>query len=721
MIVQVAVPCPLYQLFDYTVDDTIQDIRGMRVSIPFGSRELVGIILRVVEKSEQNQSLKKAMLLDEVSLLSVDLINLGEWMSDYYHAPIGEIFKMLLPPLLRKKQKYGLHEETWISIGPESKEWRLSHPRAKRGIAILAYIESKGSVQLDELQKNFKGLSTQYKALLSANALSVESKIPAEYVQNKSFPELVFSLNEDQIKAIQSVQFDQYQISVLEGVTGSGKTAVYLELIKQTILLGEQVLVLVPEIGLTPQFIERIETVLNVPYALIHSNVNDVARALAYERALLNQVPLVIGTRSALFTPFKKLGLIIVDEAHDQSYRQRDIVRYSAHDTALKRAQILNIPIVLGSATPSLETILQLKNQKYQYLPLPNRAKGSNVKWEVIDLNDTVLIEGISEPLLDEIEKTLARKEQVMIYINRRGYSPILLCESCGWIPECPSCSYHLTTYKQQNKLRCHHCGFSQVIPKKCPVCQSHMLKMLGIGTERIEKTLENAFPIANVRRFDRDILKGKQAFDNAIKQVQTGDVDIIVGTQILAKGHDFNRVTLVGMIDVDGILYSSDFRAEEKLAQTLMQVSGRAGRNTDYGKVMIQTYFPNHDLFNILPKVGYSEYARAMLGKRELLNFPPFSYHALVQLEGKDENASYRTLHDFLQYHLSAIEGVSMTEVSANTLSKRQNYYRFHSILQSSSRRKLHEIIHRLIYFSRAQISSKFRFFCEIDPWDID
>ncbi len=722
MIVQVAIPSPLYSLFDYELESVNSDSPiGCRVRVSFGRQNLVGIVIGTVEEST-HKKLKKAMLLDSSPIMTEDLLKLGRWIAEYYHAPIGLVFKMMLPQKLRKDEIYQRSREIYLELSDNFKEWIENNQTKKARVFLIEQLIEHLPIQRSEFSQQFSNFKAHEKALMADNVLlHTEQYEDSLDLSDHRFPTLPYVLNDEQTHAVQAVSLHQFSVSLLEGVTGSGKTAVYLELAKRVLQAGQQVLILVPEIGLTPQFIERVENILSVPFVVVHSEVNETEKMRAWEAAKHHTVSLVIGTRSALFTPFDQLGMIIIDEEHDGSYRQRDTVRYSAHDAAIQRAYFLNIPIVLGSATPILETIHNVEKGRYQLLSLNERAKGKTPDWQVVDMNETMSMDGLSIELLNEIEATLERKEQVIIYINRRGYSPVLMCEGCGWVPECKACEYRLTVYRKTNSLRCHHCNHMEALPRKCPSCHQALLKMFGQGTERIEKALQDAFPKANVIRFDRDQLKSKTAFASAVDQVIEGHADIIIGTQMIAKGHDFAKVTLVGMVDIDGILYSSDFRAEEKLAQTLMQVSGRSGRDASHGKVVIQTHFPEHALFNDLPQQGYAEFSRNLLEQRQHFEFPPYEYQALFQVEGQDERETLQAFEQLMQSVDCQNYPVGITPIYPNALSKRQNFYRFYIVLQSKSRKDLHRTVHYLMASAAQILPSKIRHFCEIDPWDFD
>lgn len=730
MILEVAVPLPLYRTFDYLPPDGEKQWPiGARVEVPFGARRVVGIITAVKRESDLPQSSLRRVgrVIDQEPLLNGALLKLADWISSYYHEPIGVVLQLFLPPLLREGRPFiELVEQVAITpLGVED----LAAGALKRTPAkerLLQHLTEEGR-PLEEFKKQFSNYTTHRRALIEWGYIREwsEQVEPTSYQPQAPHPAGSFPPNDDQERAIATILAQEGGCYLLEGVTGSGKTTIYLEVARHYLQQGKQVLFLVPEIGLTPQFIERLERELGVRYAVIHSEVRNQERLEAWRRAGEGSVELIIGTRSALFTPFRNLGLIVVDEAHDPSYIQRDGVRYSAHNSAIKYAYDQGIPIILGSATPTLEHLHNVERGQYHHIQLPKRARGTLPTWEVIDCNEEQLYDGISTPLMREIEATIARQEQVLVFINRRGFAPIVQCQSCRWMAECDHCSAYLNYHRSTGRLHCHHCGLQILSPKVCPECGDQHFSLIGEGTQKVEKLLIDAFPMAKVLRFDRDILQREEDFIQQVEAVRNRQVDIIIGTQMLAKGHDFSHITLVALINSDGLFFSNDFRAEEKLAQLLMQVSGRAGRADHQGKVMIQTHFPHHPLFTELPQIGYHRFAQEQLALRKMVRLPPYSHQVLLQAEARDQKSAFTYLEGIIAAaDITPLRGgepsLEMMPVMEHFMQRRKGYYRVYSVMQSESRRVLHQALATLIETVELNPRHGVRFFVEVDPFDI-
>ncbi|GGZ96800.1 primosomal protein N' [Ignatzschineria ureiclastica] len=726
-IVEVALPCPLYKTFDYLTPIPVKE--GIRVEINFAGRRVVGVVMAVKSESDYPREKLKAVttILDEAPILQPQLLALAKWMASYYHAPIGEVIQLFLPASLRQGRSLFAVELTY-QMTPAGMMWREAkeNQRAKAKLAILNSLSPEKYYSEADLLRAFPNFKNHCRALVQEGLLEVQERLHNE-IASPQFPtkEPAHQLTEAQQSIVDTVvqqaieaRNPQDRISFIEGVTGSGKTAVYTEIARAVLARGEQVLMLVPEIGLTPQFVSRIVQALGVRVGVIHSQVTDSERFATWRGAMLGELDLVIGTRSALFTPFARLGLMIIDEAHDGSYIQRDGVRYSAHNSAIKRAILESVPLILGSATPTYESILNIEQGRFRYYPLPERVSGKMPDWEIINCHEEKVYDGISNRVLEAIEATIARKEQVLIFLNRRGFSPVLACLDCGVMLECDHCSCYLNYHRTTGKLHCHQCGRHYPYPDHCTACGGKTFKELGVGTQKIEKVLSDAFPQANVLRFDRDSVKNSRDLEAHLTQIGEASADIIIGTQMLAKGHDFPNITLVVLLNSDGLFFANDFRADEKLAQLLVQVSGRAGRGEKRGKVMVQTMFPEHALFHQLPKVGYHAYALEALEIRQLLELPPYAYQILVQVEARSEMEAYHYLEGIMAF-LPTIEEVEVTPVMPNNLSRRQDYYRVHTIFKSQSRTKLHQMALQLRYIYEANVRKDIRLLIEVDPID--
>ncbi len=533
-------------------------------------------------------------------------------------------------------------------------------------------------------------------------------------------------LNEEQAVAIATVNSAQgFGCYLLEGVTGSGKTEVYLNLIKPVLEQGKQALVLVPEIGLTPQTINRFKKRFQVPIEVIHSGLNETERLNAWLSARDKEAGIVIGTRSALLTPFKNLGIIIVDEEHDASYKQQDSLRYHARDVAVMRASKANIPVVLGSATPALETLQNALSGKYHHLTLTERAgQASPTKNRALDVKGLYLEAGLSAPLIAEMRRHLKAGNQVMLFLNRRGFSPALMCHECGWIAECQRCDAYYTYHHHSNEMRCHHCGSQKPVVHQCEGCGSTQLVTVGVGTEQLEEQLNQLFPEFKAIRIDRDSTRRKGTLEESLKAIRRGEYQILIGTQMLAKGHHFPDVTLVGLLDVDGSLYSSDFRASERLAQLFIQVAGRAGRASKQGEVLLQTHHPDHSLLQSLLTKGYGEFARTALLERKMAFLPPFSFLTLFRAEANHSDLVeefLRQVRHTLESHPLFDDACMVLGPTPAPLAKRAGKHRWQLLLQAQSRPLMQKLLHSAKpAIEMLPTAKKVRWSLDIDPQDL-
>ena len=506
---------------------------------------------------------------------------------------------------------------------------------------------------------------------------------------------------------------------LLHGVTGSGKTEVYLSITEQLLKKGKQILVLVPEIGLTPQMISRFEQRIDGRVVAVHSQLNETQKQDAYLLAKDGDAKVILGTRSAIFTPIPNLGLVIVDEEHDGSFKQQSSFRYSARDLSFMRAKFANVPLILGTATPSLETLKNVLEKKLIRLTLTSRPGVAIMpSVDLIDMRSQSS-EPLSKPLIARIEHHLSENKQVMLFINRRGYAPVYYCTQCDWQSECTSCDSKLVYHRGINRLKCHHCGLEKSPESSCPSCSSQELKILGYGTERLEENLESFFPGIEVIRIDRDTTRKKKAFSAHLKKINSGMPCIIVGTQMLAKGHDFSNLAFVGILDVDVGLMSADFRATEHLAQLLVQVSGRCGRDKYKGEVNIQTRYPNHPIFKYIKDSQYSEYAKTLLSERKETKLPPFAHQALICANAKNKNLAENFLTEVAQLiNNIEIESVEIWGPVPGVIERRSNYYYFNLYLQSEDRGQLRRLIQTFYqHVETIRVSSSVRWFVDIDP----
>lgn len=658
-ILRIALPTPLRRLFDYLPPQGI-DLKGLkqgsRILAPFGSRKLIGILVDIVHKSDIDEhKLKSAItVLDSDNLLTPDLFQLCEWAADYYHYALGEILSAALPGYLRKG----------------------------------------------------KALPDSFPLLKQTKKREVSAALPLNTAQAHAVRDVLANLN-------------HYHAFLLDGVTGSGKTEVYLQVIADVLKAGKQVLVLVPEISLTPQTIARFESRFTIPIAVLHSSIAEKKRMLAWYAAKTGEAKIIIGTRSAVFTPFANLGLIIVDEEHDTSFKQQDRFRYHARDVAIKRANLLQIPIVLGSATPSFESLLNVNRERYTKLALPERAGVAVMPaYHFVDLNREEITEGLSSSLIHAMQHHLKAGNQVMLFINRRGFAPVLYCTECAWVASCQRCDARLVYHRSPARLQCHHCDARRPIPKKCDACKGEVVPV-GIGTQRLEETLMSLFPTTPIIRIDRDTTKQKDAMENLLTDVHAGTPAILLGTQMLAKGHHFPRVTLVGIIDADSGLFSADFRAAEQMGQLLLQVAGRAGREAVQGTVLIQTRHPEHPLFQLLIQHGYTAYADQLMAERQIADLPPYSHFAIFKAEAHAE----KTANDFLLSikSLKQLGHIKVIGPVPALLSKRKGLYCQHLILKATSRSSLHHHLkHVLTHLTERNTKQPAKWVLDVDPIEI-
>ena len=725
-IIQVAVPAPLYSCFDYLSPDLIDDKKphpGSRVRVPFGRRSQIGIVLGYADHSDVPVNKLKAVqaTLDRHPVLPAELLKLLKWAANYYQYPLGEVIHSAMPALLRKGKAPSIRGQTLWRTSSKTVQPETVFKRAPRQHKLYAFLQSqKQGVSDDQLNRSFENWRPAMKSLLSKNLVSKsEQSCLADAV---SAVEPGPELNPEQQSIVDEIQNQVagYQAHLVHGITGSGKTEVYMALAQRVLADDKQVLVLVPEISLTPQLTDRFRKRLGVRTAALHSGLNDSQRLCAWSTAAQSEAQLVIGTRSAVFTPMPQLGLIIIDEEHDGSYKQQDGFRYNARDLALVRAQHAGIPVILGSATPSLESLYNSYNGRYRLHTLKQRARSSQTpRIELVNLCKQNLQHGLSPRLLDAIGRHLHNDGQVLLFLNRRGYSPLLMCHECGWTSSCRRCDAHMTYHKSKQMLRCHHCGAEASAPQSCADCGSTELISPGAGTERIEQHLQSLYPNTCIERVDRDTTRRKGSLHHKLEQARSGIARILVGTQMLAKGHDFPNVTLVGVLDTDQGLYSGDFRAAEHLAQLITQVAGRAGRAEKPGEVLIQTHHPDHPLLQTLLHQGYDGFAHAALTEREQAGFPPYRHLALLRCEAIKPEAGQA----FMQSARELLGENSTIEVFGPLpapMEKRAGRYRTQLVIQSTQRKALHQALQPWVQsLSKLKTGSRVRWSLDIDPYD--
>ncbi len=725
-----AINVPLSREFDYLPPPGGELPKpGARVLVQFGPRRHVGVVMSHAAGSEvPADKLRRCReTLDEEPLLGGDELRLVRFTSDYYHHPVGEVMAAAMPALLRQgKALHPVVETISVTDSGERADIEALAKRAPRQAELLEILLDAGgngieAGALTELSPNWRR---------AARALFGKGLIRRVELRSPEFDETLApeaapgpSLNDDQRKAVATLRgSDAFGAFLIEGVTGSGKTEVYLQRMQDIIEQGKQVLVLVPEIGLTPQLVARLRKRLGIEPALLHSALTDVERLSAWRAARSGSARLIVGTRSAIFTPLRNPGLIIVDEEHDQSFKQQEGLRYSARDLAIVRAKHLDIPVVLGTATPSLEILQHCRDGHYVHLRLPARAGGARPP--ALRLIDTVrapVSDGVSEPLAAAIDSHLGAGGQVLIFLNRRGFAPALICSECGYIAECPRCDSRLTVHARDGQLRCHHCGFARPLDTSCQECGADV-KPLGEGTQRLEEALRSRFPGRAITRIDSDSTTRKGSMQAALDQAKHGEAEILVGTQMLSKGHHFPKLSLVGIVNADQGLFGTDFRSAERMAQSIVQVAGRAGRETRAGEVLIQTGFAGHPFWSTLIAGGYEQIALDALAEREQTRWPPFTRLALIRAAAHRRDEA----HEFLNTARDTIaprcgDAVRVLGPVDAPMARRAGRYRAQLLLQASDRRALHTVLSELRpRLEQAPASRKVRWSIDVDPIEL-
>ncbi|PPD22402.1 MAG: primosomal protein N' [Methylomonas sp.] len=723
-IVQVAIAVPLHRLFDYLLpldlssDGVIEP--GIRVRVPFGKHYKTGIVMGLTQTSDIPPERLKAIeqILDTQPLLSDSDFKLLSWASRYYHHPLGEVVATALPVTLRQGKpavaateiRYMLSEQGHQVI-PE----QLS--RAPRQQALLARLQATATTLAADTPGADKAA---LKALLAKGFLCEVSVTPAPVYQPK--PALAASAEQQMAIASVSADLGRFSAFLLEGVTGSGKTEVYMQIIADVLQRGLQVLVLLPEITLTPQLEQRFRDRFAVAIVCYHSKLTDSQRLHAWLALRSGDAAILLGTRSALFTPMAKPGLIILDEEHDPSFKQQEGFRFSARDVAIARAKMLDVPVLLGSATPSLESLYNVQRGRYRLLTLSARAGHAVApQFTLLDIRNKPLDAGLSEPLIALMRSTLAQGQQVLLFLNRRGFAPVLICHGCGWVARCGHCDANLVIHAGERRLRCHHCNSEQRLPDLCPACGSVELHPLGMGTERIEQSLASLFPDQTVVRLDRDTTQRKGALEHYLDKINQGEASIILGTQMLAKGHHFPGVTLVAIVDIDSGLFSIDFHAAEKLAQMIVQVGGRAGRADKPGRVILQTRQPEHPLLTMLLTQGYPAFARLALAERQQAGLPPFSHQALIRAHASHAGPVQQFLHAVAALLRQFDSQVAVLGPVSAPMARRAGQFRFQLLLQSPNRQALHQRLDAVLpAIAQIKAAKTVRWSLDIDPVDL-
>lgn len=725
-IVRVAVPVPLADGFDYRwPDDTEPPAPGQRVRVPFGRGERVGLVLECRDSTPLAADKIKPIgaVLDAAPLIGEELLQTLRWAAEYYHHPIGEVLNHALPAVLREGRALDdPPEDAWrvTAAGLAQPRERLAARAAQQARALQALADGAAwpASRLKAL-----GIAPAVVARLAAKRWIEVAPLPttgeasAPHEPQGPAPQLT----DDQRRAIDGVTARTYGAHLLHGVTGSGKTEVYLRLIARELERARQTLLLVPEIGLTPQLVGRLRGRFGGTLAILHSGLTDRERFVAWRAAYRGEAKLVVGTRSAVFAPLPSAGLVIVDEEHDPSYKQQQGFRYSARDLAVVRARALDVPVVLASATPSLETFHNAMSGRYKKLTMPRRVGAAGVPvLRVIDMNRHASRQALSTPLVAAIERHLAADAQVLLFLNRRGFAPVLFCATCERAEECPHCDARLTVHARAARLACHHCGYDKALHWACPACGSERLAV-GAGTQRVGDELAALFPGARVARLDRDVTSRKGSLAAVLEGVASGSTQILIGTQMLTKGHDFPRVTLVGVLNADQGLFGTDPRSHERLAQTLVQVSGRAGRADLPGEVLVQTHFPGHPLLRTLAAYDYAAFAESALAERRATGWPPFTHLAAWRAESRERDGAIGFLERVKDAAGGGRDAVRVLGPAPSAMERKDGRYRAQLLFQSTQRAALHALIGAVLAAVRASKQARrVRWSVDVDPIEI-
>lgn len=721
---EIAIATPLRRHFHYrspAASGQANPLPGTRCLVPFGKRQVVGVVLGENPEAgiEPSKIRPVTRVIDESPVLPPPLMRLCQWASAYYHHPIGEVIMGALPLLLRQGEAASAEVRRLHALEVPDALEKLG--RAHRQRSLYEHLRSQPQGAVASTLSDFT--SAVIRSLIDRGMATwrVESAPllapfdPATLVVSER-PQL----NEEQEQAV-AVATEGATTTLLYGITGSGKTEVYLRAIESALLAGKQALVLVPEIALTPQTIRRFGERFNLPVVALHSGLNDTERLDGWRRAASGEAAIVIGTRSAVFTPLQNPGVIVVDEEHDASFKQQDGFRYNARDVAVMRAQIENLPVILGSATPSLESWHNARRERYRLATLTRRAGGATLPgFQLINTRHEPMREGFAESLLSAMGRRLDAGEQILVFLNRRGFSPALLCPDCTWVAGCSRCDARMTVHASTRSLVCHHCGSSRSIDRQCPNCQNEDLVPLGEGTQRIESVLTALFPGVPVLRIDRDSTRSRRAMQSFMDQIATGEPSILVGTQMIAKGHHFPNVTLVVIKDMDAAFYSANYKSSERTGQLILQVGGRAGREEKPGTVAIETMVPHEPMFAQLIDEGYASFADALLEERARHALPPFAHQALLRAESVDRKAALAFL-DIVADRLEAPASVEVLGPVSASMERRAGRYRGQLLFSARERKPLHTVVAQAISIAEGEPGArKVRWSVDVDPADL-
>lgn len=728
LILKVALDVPLYKLFDYQLNkkNSTKPSIGSRVLVPFGKQKKVGVIIDIVNRSSVAKSkLKECIsILDENPIFEKKQLDFIHFASNYYQYPLGRVLYAAMPGNLRKGKSLTKFIDS-IVITDNGKNVDLDNlkKRAPKQAALMSILMENHTLDSNGLSNIFPEWKKYSKRPIEKNWIKIEQIIePHKDTQKLDKNTKGPALNSEQKKAILDVKKSStFNTFLLDGVTGSGKTEIYLSLISDVIERGQDALILVPEIGLINQLNRRIEVRLGIKPSQYHSGLTEKERFITWKKIQESKTRIILGTRSAILAPFKNLGLIVVDEEHDISYKQQEGFRYSARDLAVMRAKNFNIPIILGSATPSLESFNQHVNNKYKYLTLKKRAGNAKMpSMHLIDLNKGHSEDGLSKLLIKSMNEHIENDGQILVFINRRGYAPTLICKTCNFIAECSRCDSRMTLYLSKKLLLCHHCNYKEKYKNSCIKCDSEMIA-LGQGSQRIEDSLKKHFPNEQILRIDSDSTQQKNSLDEALEKAKAGKAKILVGTQMLSKGHHFSSLSLVVVVNADQGLFSNDFRGSERLAQNIIQVAGRAGREKKKGQVIIQTEYPDHPFWPLLFQGGYKEIVEMTLMDRKSANWPPYSFIVLIRAQSHRKKYTWSFLEEAKKILISQKPNFSILGPVSAPMEKKASHYRGQLLLQSEGRKSLNQTLKMFIdEIERKKFIRRVKWSIDVDPIEL-
>ena len=728
-VLHIALPVPLYKNFEYLPprDQQSNTIRiGCRTKVPFGKRKLVGIVVNKTKSSSLATNKLKPIIeiLDTQPVFEKSLLELLFWAANYYQQPLGEVLNSALPSLLRKGKYIKPNTTLCYQLSKKKFSKDLLKRAPKQNYIVELLKKFPNGIETEELSQHIEKWRIPLRALREKGIVEVHENEKA--LNKKQASKKYVELNQEQQHAYKTLsnELNHFYVCLLAGITGSGKTEVYLKLAKDVLKNDKQVLFLVPEIGLTPQLVNRVHERLGVDVTLLHSGLNDSERGQAWLLTSTGKANVIVGTRSAIFASFKNLGLIIVDEEHDLSFKQQEGFLYHARDVAVYRAKQLSIPIILGSATPSFESLYNVNSGRYNKLELTRRAQKSNSpQIKIVDLRSKNSRDGLSRELLDAVQSELDKQNQVLLFLNRRGYAPTILCQDCGWIAACSRCDANMVYYQKQDIVKCHHCLKEEPASSICSSCDSNNLVFLGEGTQRIEQALRSEFPSTEITRIDRDSVRQKNALQDKLSDIHQGKAQIIIGTQMLSKGHDFPNVTLVGILNVDHGLVSTDFRATERLAQLIVQVSGRSGRSKKAGSVLLQTYQPEHPVLQSLLSAGYEAFSHEALNVRQDCALPPYTSMVIIRARALKQDLANNFLHDLNRYLFkSNSTNLRIFGPIPARLERKAGLYRSQLVITAVNRKQIQSHIKKWTSeIQQRPLAKRVRWDIEVDPLEID